>query len=189
MAFSKVYHTRGHLASRSDRHGAPVLICPVRRPQTVLIQTSKRFAWYRRTHLQHFAAFVRKWRSMWEAPAYNQISNERVLNTKDCMPTESRGTASTQGSWFLPLDTFGCQSPNSNCSYPFVSHIFPHYSRSFWTSAFNPVLGFTRSMRDHDTPSSVLRHCCSLWFKRSDVKLPGWVSRLRHLVDTRGIPT
>ena len=141
-AFSKVYHTRGHLASRSDRHGAPVLICPVRRPQTVLIQKSKTF---RMTSSHTFEAECEKLRPTTKS-AMKESSTPKIACRRNLLA--------------LP-------PPRVLSSYLWVPKpklkIFVSI-RIHWLST-PAVLGFTRPMRDHDTPSGVLRHCCSLQCK------------------------
>lgn len=90
-----VSYTFGHLASRSDRHGAPVLICPVRRPQRVLIQKSKTF---RMTSSHTFEAECEKLRPTTKS-AMKESSTPKIA----CRRNESLGTGPAQGSWFLPL--------------------------------------------------------------------------------------
>jgi hypothetical protein len=76
------------------------------------------------------------------------------------MPEESLGTAPAQGSWFLPLGAKAQTQDIRIHSYPTLQQLLNIH----WLST-PAVLGFTRPMRDHDTPSGVLRHCCSLQCK------------------------
>ena len=150
-----VSYTFGHLASRSDRHGAPVLICPVRRPQRVLIQKSKTF----RMTLSHtFEAECEKLRPTTKS-AMKESSTPKIACRRNLLaPAPPR----VLGSYlWVP-------KPKLKIFVSIRFHSYPTLQQELlnihWLST-PAVLGFTRPMRDHDTPSGVLRHCCSLQCK------------------------